>query len=300
MATLLVAFAGLSESVSHSQTLPSLMLNQDPVALSLGLASVASEAGAYSIQNNVAAVSFLDESFDARIGMGIWQPSYADLLTMGGAAVYRFGKLGLAADFKLLKLPSYSGVTDSGLDIRDSQFGPKEISFAAGVSYAFIDCLSAGVSVRYVGSDLAEDASASVFGADVALYFNRNGFTAGLSVNNLGTKVKYQEASYAQPMVAKAGVGYKLGISRSSLDFTAQADVLFTGGIMAGAGCEYSYDDMVHARIGYHYGGAPDVLPSYASAGIGAEFFGVKVDAAYLFGSPVLANTFSLSLGYAF
>ena len=51
------AFAALILSVSgvaiNAQTLPSLMLDQDPASLALGMSGVASQAGAFAIQNTL-------------------------------------------------------------------------------------------------------------------------------------------------------------------------------------------------------------------------------------------------------
>ena len=58
---------------------------------------------------------------------------------------------------------------------------------------------------------------------------------------------------------------------------------------------------MLTFRGGYHYGNASKgVIPSYASLGLGVKFFGVSIDAAYLFGSEILKNSFGVSLGYEF
>ena len=295
LAAVLFSVSGLG-----AQTLPSLTLSQDPAAVSTGLSGVAAEAGSFALQNNVAAVSLADKTLDVQAGMGLWQPSYADLKMFGAAGMFRLGKLGMALDFRTLRMPAYSGVSGTGSDLRDSGFTPGEFNIAAGVSYAVLDCLSAGVSLRYAGSKLAEEASAAVFGADVAVCFRKNGLSAGLSVNNLGTKVRYSETAWSQPMMAKIGAGYDLGLGTSALAFTAEADILFAGGIMAGAGCEYSFKDMVFARAGYHYGTSADALPSYASAGLGLKVFGAQLNFAYLFASEVLGNSLCMTVGYIF
>lgn len=286
--------------MAGAQTLPSLTLQQDPSVLSMGMAGVSADAGAYAIQNNVAAISLTDKTMDVQVGLGLWQPSYADLMTIGVGGIYRLGKLGFGLDFKMLRMPPYGSVSGNGSDIRDSEFSPGEMGIAAGFSYAIIDCLSAGVTLRYADSKLAEEASAAVFGADIAVYFEKNGITAGLSLNNLGTKVKYAETSYSQPMMLKLGAGYDLKLGTSALDFDAEADVLFAGGVMVGAGCEYSFKDMVFARAGYHFGSSANAVPSYASAGLGLKFFGAQLNFAYLFGSDVLSSSLCVSLGYTF
>lgn len=296
-AAMLLSAAGL---FLDAQTLPSLVLGQDPASVAVGIAGCASDAGAYAVQNNVAAVSLSERTFEAQVGMGLWQPSYADFKTYGIAAMYRLGKLGLALDSRMLRMPAYGSVSDNGSEIRDAEFAPSELSFSAGASYAVMNSLSVGLALRYADSRLAEDVGASVFGADVAICFKSNGVKAGLSVNNLGTKVKYQDNSYSQPMMAKLGAGYDLVLGKSALDFMAEVDVLFSGSLMAGAGCEYSFSKMVYVRAGYHYGSSADVVPSYVSAGLGVSLFGAKLNFAYLFGSQTLGNSMCFSLGYSF
>lgn len=302
MKRLTVVFFAVSMSVSLSaQTMPSLMLNQDPAAIARGMSGVASEAGGYALQNNVAAMSLSENKLASRIGIALWQPSYAGIKAVEAGAMYRFGdKLGFGVDLKMLKMPTYGGVTDTGSDIRESAFSPSEMNLAFGASYAILDFLSAGVTLRYAGSSLAPEAKATVFGADLGLYYKKDAIRAGLSLNNLGTKVKYSEAAYSQPSLVKAGVAYALSFGTSVLDFSAEADVIFSGGIMAGAGCEYSFKDMVFARAGYHYGDSVNAIPSYASAGLGLKLFGVGLDFAYIFASEVMGNSMCLSLGYSF
>lgn len=296
VAALVVSGVGL-----QAQVLPSLLLNQDAVSLAMGSAGVASDAGAFALENNVAAVSLAEQKMAVQAGFGMWQPSYANLKTVGVAGMYKVSdKIGLALDFKYLMLPSYSGVTGNGADVRDSEFKPSEMGIAAGFSYAVLDCLSAGLTLRYAGSTLAPEAKAGVLGTDIGVFFKKNAVSAGLSVNNLGTKVKYSETAYAQPMLVKAGAGYDLEMGSSSLLFAAQADVIFAGGVMVGAGCEYAFKDMIFARAGYHYGNAANAVPSHGSAGLGVRIAGVCLDVAYLYGSKALSNTMCISLGYSF
>ena len=285
----------------QAQVLPSLLMNQDAASLAMGSSGVSADAGAYALENNVAAIPFAEQNMSVQAGFGMWQPSYANLKTIGLAGMYKISdKIGVALDFKYLMMPSYSGVTGNGSDIRDSEFKPSEMGLAAGFSYAFMDCLSAGLTLRYAGSSLAPEASAKVFATDLGLYFKKNAVSAGLSLNNLGTKVKYSEVAYAQPMLVKLGAGYDLEMGTSELFFAAQADILFAGGVMAGVGCEYAFKDMVFARAGYHYGNSANVIPSHGSAGLGLKVAGITLDLAYLYGSKTLANSMCVSLGYSF
>lgn len=287
-------------TLMNAQVLPSLLINQDPATMAIGSAGVATEAGAFALENNTAAMSFAENKLYVQASSAMWQPNISDNMIYGVGLMSRFNKLGLGLDLKLLQMPAYSGVTGGGSDIRDSKFVPDELNVALGASYAILDCLSAGVTLRFINSSLAPEVSGNAFGADIGLYFKKNSLSAGLSVNNLGTKINYSEKGYSQPALVKAGAAYDLGFGSSDLAFSAQIDYLFAGGLMAGAGCEYSFNDMVFARAGYHYGNGAKVIPSYASAGIGLNLWGVNLDFTYLFGSKTLTNSMALSLGYTF
>ena len=64
-------------------------------------------------------------------------------------------------------------------------------------------------------------------------------------------------------------------------------------------GVEYGFAEVAYARAGYHYGGET-ILPSFASAGLGLCLGHLELDAAYVFASDVLGNSFSLKIGVWF
>lgn len=288
---------------AQAQPLPSLLVPSDAATLSRAGVGVCAPAGAYALENNVAAMSLSPHRLYAGASFGIWQPDYSANKTIGAGAVFKAtDALAVGASFKYLTSPSYDIVTESGTASREGSFAPKEYNIALGVSYAIIPCLSAGLTARVLRSSLAADAAATVFGVDLGVSFRLKGISAGISVNNLGTKAKYGDSgsSVTQPMLLKAGAGYEFGVGKSRLAFSAEADCLFSGAFMAGAAAQYGWNDCIFARCGYHYGDSAKAVPSYASAGIGVKFFEVSLDAAWLFGSKILRNSFGLSLGYEF
>ena len=294
------------------QTLSSLLVGSDSRSYSIGGATVgsglvengiagSSGAGAFALENNVAPMSLDGGLIDAAISFGMWQPEYASDKMAGAGATWRITRrLAAGILFKYMIQPEYQASTGNGTDVRDGLFSPKEMNVGMGVSFAVLKCLSVGASIRVVNSVLAPEASSTVFGADIGLYFNNKGFSAGLSVNNLGNKVKYGEKPYSQPMLAKVGAGYSTAFGISSLSVSAEYDVLFNGAMMAGAGVEYGIKEIAFMRAGYHYGDSCKAVPSYASVGLGVKFWGVHIDASYLFASKTLNNSFSISLGYRF
>ncbi len=293
-------FVALFAGSASAQTLPSLLIGSDASAFGTALTSVGKTSGAYSLEGNVASASLNDEKLCVGASFGLWQPEYAKDKVIGAGAAYRIGdRLAFGLQFKSLVQPSYDVVSESG-SVKGS-FTPGETNFAAGAAYSVTDWLSVGVAGRMVVSTLAEDAKANVFGADVAVFYRKDAVSAGLSVNNVGGKVNYGGEDYDQPTLAKAGAAYRIGsLEASSVTPSVEADVLFKGGFMAGAGVEYSFKNMLFARAGYHFGTKEAPLPSFATVGLGARLFGVSLDIAYLTASDVLGNTISFGLGYRF
>ena len=285
---------------ASAQTLPSLLVGSDASALGIATTSVGKVSGAYSLESNVASMSLGKDRLVAGASFGLWQPNYANDKIIGVGAAYRLGeRFALGLQFKNFRQPSYDVVSESG-SVRDS-FTPGETCIALGASYSITDFLSVGVTGRMVKSTLGEDADASVLGADAALFFKKDAWSAGLSVNNLGGKVNYGGDDYDQPMLARVGAAYRIGNPETSaVTPSVEADVLFKGGFMAGVGVEYSYKDMLFARGGFHYGDKEKAVPTYASLGLGVRFFGVSLDMAYLTASGILGNSISFGLGYRF
>ena len=86
---------------------------------------------------------------------------------------------------------------------------------------------------------------------------------------------------------------------KSRFDFAAQIDYFLSSGFRMGLGGEYTFNEIVSARLGYNYGGK-SVLPSFVSLGAGVKYSGFKLDLTYLLLSETVGGTFMVGLGYAF
>ena len=84
------------------------------------------------------------------------------------------------------------------------------------------------------------------------------------------------------------------------LKAAAEFAYLFEGAFGASLGAEYCYADIVSARAGYHLGSKDKGLPSYASIGLGAKYFGVGLNLAYLLASDTIGGSFLAGLSYSF
>lgn len=297
-----IAFLALPAGL-FSQTLPSLLVPSDAAGLGMASATVAGKPCAFTLENNASSMSFLEKTFSIAASYGMWQPAAAKDQILGAGAVFKAtGRLAFGVAAKMFNQPAYTIFDENGVASQvNGTFTPKEASVGLGVSFAVTDFLSVGVTGKMLSSSLAKDAKANVFGGDVSLVYAADALRAGLSVNNLGGKVKYGTSEYSQPSLVKAGASYTFGsAAASAVTAAAEADYLFAGALMAGMGAEYSYKDRVFARAGFHYGDKAKAIPSYASLGLGGQFAGVSLNAAFLLGSKTLGNSLLFSLGYAF
>lgn len=185
-------------------------------------------------------------------------------------------------------------------------FRPHQMIAGAGFSYRPVKFLSAGIRLKYAGEKLSDDANYGAFVSDIAITSEvplKNGISirASVGVYSLGTKIKASDgSSYSLPTSAKAEICYLQEFaSVHRIQAAGSAEMFFSRQFAASAGLSYTWNSMLTVRCGYHYGGKT-IVPSYVSAGIGVKFFGVSLDAAYIFGSEILRNSLGLSLGYAF
>jgi hypothetical protein len=70
---------------------------------------------------------------------------------------------------------------------------------------------SLGVTGKYLSSELAESESATAMAADLGGQYKANSrLNIGLAIQNVGTKLKYQDVGDDLPRVARMGMAYKL------------------------------------------------------------------------------------------
>lgn len=298
LSAFIIFFSGVT--LLRAQTLPSLLVSSDAVGMGTALTTVGKCGGAFSLENNAASMAFIDGKVSAGASFGLWQPSYAEDMILGlGVACKISERLALGIQGKSFGQHSYDIVTESG-SVK-STFTPKDLAFGMGAAYAVTDFLSVGIAGRLVKSTLSEDASATVLGIDAGLFLKKNALSAGLSINNFGSKVNYGKGSYTQPSMLKAGVAYTFGRTEGhSVTPSAEVDYLLSGGLMAGLGLEYSMKEFLYVRCGYHYGDDSQVIPSFASVGLGLKRYGANIDISYIVMSEVLAGSLGISLGYSF
>ncbi|MCX7697926.1 MAG: PorV/PorQ family protein [Candidatus Goldbacteria bacterium] len=128
-----------------------------------------------------------------------------------------------------------------------------DIAGILGYSYAFTKELLAGVSIKYLSSQIG-DYSSSAFGFDIGiLYYLGKKISLGIAGQNIGTGLKYDSEETKLPLKVGAGINYE-AIKIKDHIVAISGDVKYNiteSEIQGGIGIEYMYDGMFSIRAGY-------------------------------------------------
>ena len=240
---------------------PFLLIASDARAAALGDMGVATSVDAYSQQWNPSKYAFSE----AKSGIAISYTPYLSKLVNDiflGNVTY-FNRINersaFAASFKYFSLGE--------IELRADEFSealiekPNELTLDASYSLRLSDQFSMAVALRYLRSDLkiqaldANAKSASSFGVDIAGYYQSeeqayndfNGrWRAGFAIQNLGPKLKYDDAGRENflPTNLRLGGGFDFIFdSYNKVSVTAEVTKLLvpTPPIY---GTEYNYTDV--------------------------------------------------------
>ena len=264
-----------------AQSVPSLLIPTDSRSLAMG---------------GVSRPLTNDFSMDAQAYFGIWAPKAIKSTVIGGEASLCLGRsILLTLEGKTFQDSPYEEAGEQG-KVKNT-FKPYDFNIALGGTYFINDHFYAGLKLRAVTSYLSNDGKGSAFCGDIFASYGGEKWSAAIAGRNIGSKINYGSGAYSLPALAAISGEFR---PLEGLRADAEVDYLFSGALMAALGVEYGFADMVFARAGFHYGDPAKALPTFASVGIGAKFIGIRLDAAYVFLSETLGNSFLVSLGYAF
>ncbi|MBR6346811.1 MAG: PorV/PorQ family protein [Bacteroidales bacterium] len=299
--TFTVALSYAQTSI-QSEALGFSRILQDPVATGLGFAGRASTHNpAWSSWTNAAAIPFYDGKADFGVSYQHWAPSSAIERTIAAGAAGHFGVFGASLGFMTRSGEPYDIIDLNG--VPDGQFKPRDIVGSAGLSIRLVKWLSLGVDLRYIHQSYYPQASLSSFAADALLMARFGDFRVTAGIANVGGQVKDAEGEYwSLPTSIAFGAGYE-AVFGGKHGVNAYIDFDYFYAVKAvtfAVGAEYSFNDIVFVRGGYHFGSVGAALPQFASVGLGAKYWGVKINASYTFANKDLMNTFTVGLGYCF
>lgn len=279
-----------------AQNLPFLFVPTDARSAALGGAGVALEADAWAMDNNLSAAALSSRHFAIGAGYQALAPKITADNSFSLDGWYRRNRWAVGLSAKTM-LNQYDEYFFTGAP--QHSFSPYDLSVALGAAWCPLTGFAISATARLVNSALAPDANGTSVCADLAMTYAVKGLQVGLSVNNLGSRIRYGNAFYALPALVKAGLSY----SHPIFTLTAEADYLFEGCFMACAGVEVRPVSVLSLRAGYHYGPDRGIgIPSFGSCGIHLGFAGLGIDVSYWFGgeNTTLRGTVCAGLSYSF
>lgn len=300
IALISAAMAGfvIPAAAQSSEALPFISIERDPVTSAMAGAGVASPSStSFSAFRNAAAVAFAGEKMDFAVSTQAWTPDAVRSSNINASYNCKFGERFSLSVAGAYQMGEEYDVTDvSG--IAQGTYRPSDVLFGVGAGYRITSDFGVGVNLKYASSKVADHTSFGAFAADVFLQYKFADFSVAAGMANIGSKVKaYDGTSYDIPAAAVVGFNYSFKSGKNAVQANADVDYyVFSSNYAAAIGAEYGYGDMVFVRAGYRYANEGAVMPSFASAGLGVKFLGIKVDLSYL----TLDNSMCLGVSYAF
>lgn len=292
-----------------------LTIATDARTAAMGGAGVAMTGGSAVFRNGAAVLQGPEERADVAYTYVPWMRDQASgfaLHTLGGS--YRISRRhAVWAGMRYFGYPRVQ-LTHEG---SSSELHPKEMAFEAGYAYGVTEHLSVSATVRYLYLDMGtigQNEAATTVVADVGVMYRQalaegsdEYWTVGASLSNLGPKVSFLSRKESLPTFVRAGGAIEWPVRPAHrLVVTAEAGYRLAPqevrAWQASAGLEYIGGKYIRLRGGYHYGDRSKGENSYATAGAGLAYRGLRADFAWLFGKSdcPLRNTCWLSLGMSF
>ncbi len=286
-----------------------------PDARSAGMADAytAMYGKGFSLYTNSAAAALSDDDFAISANYSMLQPKVAGMNSFAVGAFYKFNDrytVGLGAR---ARMQSVSTVFTDDNGIASGSFDGSVAQFSVDASFGMhiIEGFAAAVNLHFYYDQSPQPigkVNGIGFGLDVDLMYSHKYFNVALAAKNLGPAMTYEPGiSYALPMDIRAGYSGNYEIVDDVFDINPAVDVdyiLNNSTLTAGVGAEFEFIDMVAVRGGYRYSANEAFMPSYATVGLGVEFFGIGIDAAYYIGmgkaADVLSNTLKIGISYKF
>lgn len=299
---ILVAVLALSCYAAAAQTaLPFLRIDRNPVSSGMAAAGKASlSSPAWAAFGNSAVIPFAPGKVNAGLSYESWAPAGAKTSNIDAGVSFKAGeKFGLSLGFASGTGAAFTRTDDAG-NIT-GEVSPRDLIVGGGFGLKFGGNFGAGANVRFASQSFDANKYSAVC-ADVFVLYRKDALGVSAGVSSLGTSVKGSSGeAYPLPASATVAADYTAAIAPGNeLEAALDIDYFLAGGLAAALGLQYSYNDMVFVRAGYHYGGEGSVLPSYASLGAGFKYKFARLDVAWLTANEVIGNTLCVGLGLSF
>lgn len=310
----------LAAGSAKAQSVAFLEVGPDARAAALGEAGTALSPDAWSVYWNVAKAAAAVSKAEIAYSYSPWMK---DLRTdsrfhrVGG--YYRLtDKDAIVAGFRHFANGAFELTDEYGRRI--GEVNPREYALEAGYARTLLNGFSAGATVRYIRSDMGSLQGAdpgNAVGFDLGLYYTmktkvlrrESDLAFGLTVADLGSRIKYAASEYALPTRLSAGAALTVALAKHHrLTATANAAYRLTPSdsrtCSGGVGVEYGLYGIGFLRAGYRWSDMEKAAGGdYVSLGLGLKYWHVFADASYRLATESydpLNETLTLSVGFNF
>lgn len=305
---------------SQGQSVAFLEVAPDARATALGETGTALSPDAWSVYWNVAKAAAAESKMEVAYSFTPWMKDY-----LSGSRFHRAGgywrlsdKEAIVVGFRHFANGEFDLIDDNG--VSNGKVNPYEYALEAGYARTLFKGFSAGATIRYIRSDLGSiqgiDAANAVafdlgtyYRAKVNVLNKSSQLSVGLTLSDLGTRIKYAESEYALPTRLTLGAALDLPLAENhSLTCAANAGWRITPSdsqtCSGGVGLEYGLYGIGFFRAGYRWN---DIEKSaggdYVSLGLGVKYWHLFADASWRLATEdydALDKTFTFSVGVNF
>ncbi|THU39212.1 type IX secretion system outer membrane channel protein PorV [Niastella caeni] len=305
---------------------PFLRISPDARSGGMGDAGIAISPDANSVFYNQAKIPFAKKRAAVGATYTPWLKEVADNMYLATLAGYhQLDELqAVSASLRYFNAGDVTMVDYGGNKLQSVR--PRELAFDLGYSRKLSDKFALGAALRYISSKLVTGAinganykAGHAVAADLSFFYNgtdenSKGWTAGISLSNLGTKIGYtDDASSKDFLPAGLGIGAaytEVWNDDNKMTFAVQADKLLVPKIPGSAedmpayrnksvvagwfdsfdnnatqlafGTEYIFKDQLYLRLGYNSKSYSYGNWQYVTAGAGVRFNMAMVNFSYL------------------
>ena len=319
--TLIPLFGILLAAASvKGQSAAFLEIAPDARATALGEAGTALSPDASSVYWNVAKAVAAESEVEVAYSFSPWMKDFRSesrLHRVGG--FWRLSeKDAIVAGFRHFANGVFELANENGGYA--GEVNPREYALEVGYARSLFKGFSAGATVRYIRSDMgalqgADPANAVAFDlgvyyrTHVALLAEQSELSFGVTMSDLGTRIKYDKSEYALPTRLAAGAALTLPLAEhhslmcaanAAYRVTPSDDRVCSGGV----GVEYGLYKIGFLRAGYRWNDIEkNVGGDYVSLGVGVKYWHLFADASWRLATEdydPLDKTFTFSVGVNF
>ena len=179
-----------------------------------------------------------------------------------------------------------------------SFFSAYDAAMLLGYSRRISSRLSLGWTAKGILEKM-EDEKAQAAAFDLGLLYNSNILSFGLSLRNLGTKLKFMEKEHPLPTDLKAGIAFRA--LNGHLLLSTDMDLLIDSPPTFRHGIECNFQDILYARGGVEHRTQNQSSPSSTSPTVGGGIRISKLQLDYTYSSvKTLGDLHNFSLIYRF